>query len=500
MINKTLMAAISIGSSLTGQETNQENVNLHNTNLNMNYDSDLNETLNDSYLTRDKYYDELMIIKNQSHNSFNDGILKHANVIIKRLLSSSKNVEITYINQSAIYSTDLSKAKFIATPTSGHSWKDFSTNPIIFEIEILNVEVDDIDQQIKNDARMPYHDAFNLNIVLDEETDEDMNDKILALNLNLENHGKYLVNFNKYKNVRIDYIQDTTSYENSTFKILVTPNKEHYWENKTQVSYICTVVVNNLEVKPKLIQNARVLNLTSYDGGIDIESKTNFELDKICREIDWDTSVGLQLFNDAKIENVKLFYVDNSAKILGDEFNIALEAIPNENHSWIDSNQTDAKKFYIKLNNVFVNEQEEIEISQISSELKETVTIEIEQKELYQEEQGTYSSETTVKRINIPKYLRVDLWWNQEFKNTDDVLNIIFTDNNLWSIFKIVEEECKGIEALYWIKNSPKLLSWSEASIDIGVLPKEGYAWNDGQKYERKLNIIVGGFYINAYE
>lgn len=425
--------------------------------------------VNDAEITQDLYIDELLIIRKPSNLFLNEELNRHIKSILSKFNAACKNVDITYVEDSAIYNENLSKAKFIATPHDGHAWVDDTTDSIEFEVDILNIEIDDTISTISTDASMPFSDDFSYPLFLDELSDEGLDQKLQILNLNLDDFSRYFLKHSEYKNVEIKYEENSACYEDSTFKMWVIPKDDHYWENGTRVAYLSTVSLKNIYQKEnKNTQFAVVENLASFTKEINVDKLDDVLLNDVLLEIDWNDKNNYPFFTEAILKNVDLSYENHSVAINSNNILITLNAKPINKHVWKNTSDKSSKKYYVRLDNVIVNQQE-----------AETPSI--------------YS-----KKIFIPSTKQIDLWWHKEFSNDKDILDQIFTEENLWKIFEEVEKEFKGLEVKYWIKNSPKLLSWSQASIDLGVKPKDGYVWDDRQNYERKLNIVVSGFYMNV--
>lgn len=489
-MNKKFITAVSMGSAATLVQTpvitkvvepqqisNIQEIESDINNLKFHNDNDgnLNTNLvNDAEITQDLYVDELIVIKEPTSKALNEEFNKHVNPILKKFNSLSKHVTITYVPNSAMYDKNLCHSKFVAAPHEGHAWVDDSTDIIEFMVEILNVEVDDKIVDIKNDAFMPFADDFSYPIFLDKMTDKDLDEKLDVLNLNLEDFSRYFLKHFEYKNVSIKYIPQSACYEDSTFKMEVIPKKDHYWENGTKNSYISKVSLKNIYQKSIQHKYANVSNLTTFNKPITIDRMDPNLLNELLKKIEWNNEETLQFYKGAELEDVIINYVVDSVSI--DESNnvlIALNVVPKSGFVWKNTNHSTNKTFYVNLENINVLNKPE--------EINDKKNLDISSKKIY-----------------IPNSKQIDLWWNKKFSNENDILEQIFSDENLWKIFEKVENDIKGVRVLYWIKNSPKLLSWSQASIDLGVEPKDGYVWDDRQTYERKLRIIVSGFYIDV--
>lgn len=435
------------------------------------------DLINQAKLGNHLYCDELLIIDEKSSEALNKAIIMNLNKVAKIIVEESNFINLQYLENSAIYQENKSFAKFVATPMTGYTWQDFSSDEIYFDVELLNVDVLDVQENHQNDANAPYHDVFKHNLIIDELSDAAINKALLSLDLN--NLITEFQNHNKYNNVFLQYIEDTASWETKTFKIIITPLQGHFWIDNSQNSMIATVSIKNYSLKNNTVNDAVVDNLVTFNKLIEIETNKKEVVEAKILEMDLNSLI--HYFYGANINEVKLSYVKNSIYVNeNNQYEILLFATPNENHSWMETGLSQTKAFKVLLANVLVivNNEENYQLTKNKNSV------------FYK----FYNPLWT--QINIPKSTRIDLWANQLFKNDEHIQENIFSDENLWKIFKILENEHKGIKALYWIKNSPKFLSTNLASIDIGVIPMNGYAWDDGQRYERKINVLIGGFII----
>lgn len=476
MINKKMITAVSVGtvigtSSVAASDVidNQKSI----VNIEQNQHGFLDVT-NDAILTKNLYYDDLLLVADESIEAINDAIKNNFEVIKNQLLKNSCNINIELIENSSHYINNILNVNLIATPNTNHAWLNGKTNEVYFSIEIFNVEVDETLNHVTNDAKTPFEDQFNLELDLNELSDEALNDKLNSLNINLQDYQIYFENKNQYENVKIEYILDTASLCDKSFKILITPLKGHYWQNNTQVSYIGNIKIKQINLNQNLENIAIANNVCEFTKPFELAKFDVTELEFIIANLNWNTKEVLQYFTNSQIENVNINYVFNTISFNENAIYIVLEFKPILGYVWINSHICDSKKIHVKLTNVNIAND-----TKISLKTKD-------------------NKKNKILKINIPKSIKTDYWWNHQYENSENVLSEIFSDKNLWNVFKHIEEELKGIEILYWIKNSPKLLSWSEASIDVGVKPKQGYVWDDNGTYERKLNIIVDGFCIKA--
>ncbi|MDE5767144.1 MAG: hypothetical protein K2H56_01200 [Malacoplasma sp.] len=139
----------------------------------------------------------------------------------------------------------------------------------------------------------------------------------------------YLKNINQYKNVKISYIENSASWFNKSFQVLVTPINGAEWKDKTTNSKNVLIFIKDFAVSDatapktaKLVENVGNPDTTLTDGNLD--ALLSQSLDK-----NWVT---IQPKEGENFANCTISYVPGSASIANKNFKITVK--PNENHKW----------------------------------------------------------------------------------------------------------------------------------------------------------------------
>ena len=203
--------------------------------------------------------------------------------IISSIKNVNRNVDFSYVDNSASISGTTGTITLNVAPTKGHYWNDFTTSTQQITVQLTNISKKQNDTKpeidtIKKDASAPSVTSYN-------------GDTIYLTNPTTDNLNKYLESNSTFLKRVIDLVQKASSNVtissniiknqttindaySSTIFLTATPNAGHAWSNG--VSSASTVAVK-LKVQ-KIYESqldAQVVNNTSYTGVVGLTNLSN---------------------------------------------------------------------------------------------------------------------------------------------------------------------------------------------------------------------------------
>lgn len=404
-------------------------------------------------------------IQNFDNTSLNFFIEKNWEKIKKSILRFCKNVEISYVKNSAVYKKKESYITIIAKPIQGYKWEEYKglTNKAIniFFPNIILASTS-FENDIYYDSDTPLSDIFDFKIVLNEKNSKELDEKLKSITFNEDTINKYFRNFLLYKNVNLSYVYDSANIETNTCKLYAFPIEGHEWKEKTNTKKTIILKLNNIIILNSefhIDNNVATIPLfDEWNEQIFFERLTSdylIEKMRTYKQYLIENITNLKFID--KYKNVDVFYSSGDEKLLNNKTaSVFLQAKPKQGCYFFD-NSTTIKKIQVFLKNIAICNVEYIS-------------------EFNYEFDDLYIVKTSLIKSNV--------------------LDEIFKKENLDLFFKNVLKQCENYEIKYWIEKSKKIINRNEAQIQLYVIPKDNYYWVTRTKEPKIVTINIKNIFV----
>ncbi|MDE5841857.1 MAG: hypothetical protein K2N92_01195, partial [Malacoplasma sp.] len=267
--------------------------------------------------------------------------------------SEYSNVVVTYKKDSV---NEVNKTfELLVTPVSGKTWSNKTNDAKTVVVNIKNIE--DLDAEApSSDVVVSYNRKIDGTFF---KNNADLNKYLYELFL--EDQSEYFSvpegNLN-FKNVNISYFLQTADLSNKTFKVSVSPQDKHNWNESLKYSNSVTFTVKMTNfVKQNDAEAPKENTVALFNKLVDgTKIKTNNDLNTYLKNLfSTDQSANLaDAEGNSVFKNVKIIYYDNSANLENKTFKILV--YPKDGHTWIDSLANLPGSFFlqVKINNFTV--------------------------------------------------------------------------------------------------------------------------------------------------
>ncbi|MDE5545242.1 MAG: hypothetical protein K2N92_01725 [Malacoplasma sp.] len=145
------------------------------------------------------------------------------NFNVSNLNLENDNLDIKLVENSASFENK--NFKVAVTPKSGFAWTDGKTGTIQV---VVNVDIK-AEVVLQKDASFATGDTYNLSLDVNYVTNNNSFDNYLKTNFKTIDLEKY----SSYKNVDVKYVDGSANYDNSQFKLSITPLAGHAFNDGT---------------------------------------------------------------------------------------------------------------------------------------------------------------------------------------------------------------------------------------------------------------------------
>lgn len=279
-----------------------------------------------------------------------------------KMYNGNSNIDVKLLFDTLNY--DATNTYFNASVTpitvngNKYKWDDNTTTEKIITIKVTNISI------ASRIAMAPASDFYNNYIELNEDNDAALNRKLASLDLS-KTFVDHSSNKDFYKNVSIEYVQNTANINSKTFKIKVTPNNGYTWDDSSKNPKTVDISLTNLKVKIPWIDITNGMKVESAE----VHGVTSLQYNKIVIVNDLSASTIINkidsLKNDitslvskyyeSRVKNVDIVYDKN--KIIPTSYGYAVEYQfqPKEGFTWSDSQNKNDLVFRVLVPNIYTS-------------------------------------------------------------------------------------------------------------------------------------------------